>query len=701
MASVVTAALVLVVAGLAGSIGWVARDQAARQAVLEQEVSRALEDAKTWYERGRWSEAMEAVKRAEGLLAGGPESVRLQERVHQWQTDLTMVIHLDDIRLERTGVRLGEDHFDSEGADPRYRKAFQQYGVDLEALDSAEAAERIRAAAIKDQLVAAVDDWADVKKACKFAGWEHLLAVARGADSDPLRDRLRQCLLHENRPVLMELARSKEVSASQPVNAVLLADALAQEGEELLAIEVLRTAQLRHPNDFWINHQLGYSYRWLRPPQWGDALTFYMAAVVIRPDSAGAQLNLGDALREQGKLADAEGAYREAIRLKPDYVYAHNNLGIVLHDQGRLPEAEAAYREVIGIDPNYALAHNNLGNVLWAQGKPREAEAACREAIRLKPKYADAYYNLGVALTKQGQPAEGEAAFREALRIKPDHYQASYGLCAALVEQGKLQEAETAGREAIRLKPDSAEAHTHLGDALRKQDKLPQAVAEYRQALQFKPDSPEAHNGLGGTLFDQGKFREAESSFREAISLKPKVALYHSNLGYALCGLRKFVEADAEYREAIRLQPEDANAHNQLAWFQATCPDGKFRDPQRAMELAKKAVALAPNEGNYWNTLGVAHYRNGECQSALAALEKSMNLSRGGNSGDWFFLAMAHWKLGEKDKARQWYDKAVDWMDTNQPNDEELRRFRAEAEELMKKESGIRNQESEKKRMPD
>ena len=56
---------------------------------------------------------------------------------------------------------------------------------------------------------------------------------------------------------------------------------------------------------------------------------------------------------------------------------------------------------------------------------------------------------------------------------------------------------------------------------------------------------------------------------------------------------------------------------------------------------------------------------------------------KGGDAGQWFFLAMAHWKLGEKEKARELYDQAAQWMDKNQPKNEEFRRFRAEAEELM------------------
>ena len=54
-----------------------------------------------------------------------------------------------------------------------------------------------------------------------------------------------------------------------------------------------------------------------------------------------------------------------------------------------------------------------------------------------------------------------------------------------------------------------------------------------------------------------------------------------------------------------------------------------------------------------------------------------------GNSGDWFFLAMAHWRLGDQAQARQWFDQAVKWMDKYQPKNEELGRFRAEAEALI------------------
>jgi hypothetical protein len=81
-----------------------------------------------------------------------------------------------------------------------------------------------------------------------------------------------------------------------------------------------------------------------------------------------------------------------------------------------------------------------------------------------------------------------------------------------------------------------------------------------------------------------------------------------------------------------------------------------------------------------------------------------MELQKGNlESFDTFFLAMAHWQQGEKVEARHWYDRAVRWMEKNKqllentkPHQAELRRFRAEAAELLGIEEKTTSQEDTK-----
>jgi tetratricopeptide (TPR) repeat protein len=139
--------------------------------------------------------------------------------------------------------------------------------------------------------------------------------------------------------------------------------------------------------------------------------------------------------------------------------------------------------------------------------------------------------------------------------------------------------------------------------------------------------------------------------------------------------------AGEAYRRALELDPNQDGSLNYSSWFAAICPDEQFRrDPKIGVALAEKLVRLYPNVGHHWTNLGVACYRAGDWQGALDALHRSMKgRPEGETSYDTFFLAMAHERLGEKQKARQFYDRAIGWMEKSRPSDHELRLFRAEA----------------------
>ncbi len=144
----------------------------------------------------------------------------------------------------------------------------------------------------------------------------------------------------------------------------------------------------------------------------------------------------------------------------------------------------------------------------------------------------------------------------------------------------------------------------------------------------------------------------------------------------------EYARVAEQYRLAVEHGPT-AGTLNDYAMLLADCPDASVRDPARAIDLARRATALAPEEGAIWNTLGLACYRAGEWRPAAAALEKSVALRRGGDAYDWFFLAMASWQLGDRAAAGEWYEKSVRWMGQSGPVPQELIRYRAEAEALL------------------
>jgi superkiller protein 3 len=222
--------------------------------------------------------------------------------------------------------------------------------------------------------------------------------------------------------------------------------------------------------------------------------------------------------------------------------------------------------------------------------------------------------------------------------------------------QGKIEEAIACYKKAIELDPKFAVAHTNLGIALHAQGKLDEATACYKKAIELDPNDAGLHYNLGVFLRDQKKLDEAIACLRKAIGLDPKYALATTNLSSAL--------------QAKGLQLVEN-------------PDPKLRDPKRAVEFAKEAVELTPNSLMAWDNLGRIKYRAGQWKESVEAFEKCIELSKSGQGYVSFFLAMAHWKLGNKVAARKWYDQAVAWMEKNQPKNEELRRFRAEATELL------------------
>src|SRR5437773_5192382 len=92
-------------------------------------------------------------------------------------------------------------------------------------------------------LAAALDDWANVRWNTRSGGgpgWQHARAVARAADPDPWRNRVREAREQSDKQALEDLAAREEVAALPASTLYLLGSILSDTGMVEQAITLLR-----------------------------------------------------------------------------------------------------------------------------------------------------------------------------------------------------------------------------------------------------------------------------------------------------------------------------------------------------------------------------------------------------------------------------------------------------------------------------
>jgi tetratricopeptide (TPR) repeat protein len=433
-------------------------------------------------------------------------------------------------------------------------------------------------------------------------------------------------------------------------------------------------------------------------------------------------------LRETNRAQEAEEVYRQVIvrfeklaadtpdqkHYREQVAYANWHLAGLLVTLKKLEEAEKTYRQAVAVWeklandlpaddwPRHELAysHHLLGDLLKNTYRPQEAEQAYGRALALQEqllagtptsancrgRLAEYYVYRGQAYSTSSRWDKALADYTKAIELDPKVAQAWRNRGCAYARQGQTDKAIADFSKAMELTPDKVIAWRNQAYDHRTLGQFDEAVIAYSKALELNKSDWGIFDDRGVTYLQLNQPEKALSDFTKSLALHAGAfwVWHHRALSY--CALDRWQEALADFEKVLDLAPNNAAARNDLAMLLAKCPDAKLRDPGRAIELARKAVQLAPEDDACWQTLGWALYGNGAWKESIESFRKSIELHKnpmGADSGQWFGLAVAHWQLGHKEEARKWYDQAVAWMDKNQPKNEELRRFRTEAAELL------------------
>ncbi len=412
--------------------------------------------------------------------------------------------------------------------------------------------------------------------------------------------------------------------------------------------------------------------------------------------------SLGGSLSKLGQTAEAESEYRWAIELRRDIVerssgdpddrlgsaIAQGKLGTFLYFSGRLDDARKTLRpardileRLVADFPNNPQYQNLLGGILNDSALPELDQGKLTEARSLLQQ-ADAHQQAALKLDPRNPR----------FRIFARNHQEMLSL--TLIQLGQRNEAEKILRQCI-----------SIGEGI---------ASDFPLVPGYREDLAGSYGNLATLLIGMGPDRREDASrafdqagrlFQGLAAEYPDIPTYRKNLaslrmnlGHLLRDARRWKDAERAYHGAVEIgevllagEPTNlafkqalANEKDNLARLLVNHPDTPVYDPSRAARQSQEATELAPEKPSFWAVLSLAHYRMGEWKASVAAMENAIKRGDAAKVDpvSQLLMAMARWRLGEKDAARVLFKEVAPKVAQIKSQDETICWIRAEAAAL-------------------
>ena len=292
-------------------------------------------------------------------------------------------------------------------------------------------------------------------------------------------------------------------------------------------------------------------------------------------------------------------------------------------DQGRYDEALVAARRAIRQHRQDASLHIVAALAHRGRDEVEEGFSALRDAVLLDPANPQIHAALRHICNQDGRYDRARDIYEEFLREHPGIGLGEAGLGWAFMHLDADERALALLQQALEHGDDDLFAYVQLGRLHLRAERLDEAIRALEGALSVDPEDPQLLMTLGECQLRLGRSQQAEDSFRGAVARSPVKASAASQVArtYYGQGLRR--EAIRYYEQAVEFGPHVPLILNNLAWTYAE--EGIRLD--RALELSLRAVKSDGENVVYLDTYAELLYLTGDYPRALALIRRAVELA--------------------------------------------------------------------------
>lgn len=298
---------------------------------------------------------------------------------------------------------------------------------------------------------------------------------------------------------------------------------------------------------------------------------------------------------------------------------------------------------VFGTDERFRL-WMDLGDLLMETNDPAEAARRYEQGWRRFPDNPILLYLAGKANLKAGDNEQGEKYIKLSHIIPLGNARMRGRFLEELLGRGEIADAKRerdlaleAGWLSERFLGNVWNQVARASSILKDFD---QAADANRRAIHYLLRTPMVSYVEGFAYLTvpqavnvyEARAKLAEGQFEEAVRLASEcLDILPGNLDLATGIIpeldkaghkneadRLFDRVWGEYHRLIKKYPSSAWAHYNASWLASAC----LREPEAALELAKKAVELEPNVRSHQEALAEAHFRLDQRAEAVAVVQK-------------------------------------------------------------------------------